>query len=369
MSIKLVHAAIDTFQSPGGSEETVIIRGVIDPQSLHEIQVATYQREIISRAKVEALARAIENSTVPDIELGMRGERTRNETRDSDGEVYFLQDPTFVIDGLQRISAAKYLMQKKPGAIPRIGAVVHLNTNEVWERQRFRILNQERSRVSVNVLLRNIACENEAIDMLYKLCLNDDALALHHRVSWQQCMLRTQIINALLLCKVVGVLHSRFGPGKSSHCDQLASAIRTTMEKVGRTTMRDNIKCFFEILDECYGIRSIVFSQGSTQIKHGFLLAVADVFARHQDFWRGNRLFVERNLRLKLAKFPIHDPEVARLAVSSGKAREILYQILLDHINCGKRTRRLTLADGVEPESAGGVIDDIEEQVSASAAG
>ena len=361
MSIKLTHAAIDTFKLAEGQEEKIILRGVIDFSSIEEIKVDSYQREILSNGKIQALAKAIESSSIPDIELGMRGERLRNEMREGDGQVFFLQDPTYVIDGLQRISAAKFLMQSKPGSKPRIGAVVHLNTDFDWERERFRILNQERTRLNVNVLLRNMAKDNEAIDMLHKLCLQDDAFVLHNRVSWQQNMLRTQILSALLLCKVAGMLHSRFGPGKSTSYDQLASSVNTTMAKVGRTTMRDNVKTFFELLDECYGVRRIVFVQGAAYIKHNFLLALADVLTRHANFWRGNRLFIERDLCLKIAKFPIDDPEVSRLASSSGKAREILYSLILDHINCGKRTKRLELNDGVESDEA------TEEEIASSA--
>ena len=365
MSIKLTHAALDVFKLGIATESTMIIRGVIDPSSIQEIRVDSYQREILSNAKIQALAKAIETSSVPDIELGMRGERTRNEKREADGEVYFLQDSTFVIDGLQRISAAKLLMQMKPGFLPRIGAVVHLNTSFDWERERFRILNQERSKLCVNVLLRNMAKDNEAIDMLHKLCMNDDSFVLHNRVSWQQNMLRTQIMSAFLLCKVAGMLHTRFGPGKSTNFDNLAGSINTTMEKVGRTTMRDNVKTFFELLDECYGVRRIVFTQGATYIRHGFLLAFTDVLARYSNFWRGNRLFVDRDLRAKIAKFPVNDPEVSRLATSSGKARDILYQLILDHINSGKRTRRLELSEGMAAQEQ---LGDDEEAATGAAA-
>jgi|SRR3989344_1413932 len=351
MSVRLLKAAIDIFKpTVEGAEETIILRGVISPESLNEILVDSYQREILSAAKIRDLSRAIETSTVPDVELGMRGDKHQVRNPDTDDEVYILQDPVFVIDGLQRITAGRQLLQENRDSAPRLGAVVHFDTTPAWEKERFRILNQERTRLDVNVYLRNMRTEHDSIDMIYKLC-EDSSFVLHARVKWQQNMLRTQIIPALSLCKVTGVLHSQFGPGRTNQCNELANALDTTMAVVGRTTMRDNLKTFFELIDECFGVRRIVFAHGAMHMRGNFLLALADILTRHLDFWRGNRLFIEQDLKRKIAKLPINDPEVGRLCSSSGKAREILYQIILDHINSGKRTRRLRRVDGVVPET------------------
>jgi hypothetical protein len=75
-----------------------------------------------------------------------------------------------------------------------------------------------------------------------------------------------------------------------------------------------------------------------------FLSVLAKLLSDHHDFWTGDddkRLFVEAPLKRKIAQFPISDPEVRHLAGSSGKAREILYLMLRDHINSGKRTKHL----------------------------
>jgi hypothetical protein len=39
----------------------------------------------------------------------------------------------------------------------------------------------------------------------------------------------------------------------------------------------------------------------------------------------------------------LNDPNVKNLTAASGKARHILYQMLVEHVNSGKRTKRLTL--------------------------
>jgi len=61
------------------------------------------------------------------------------------------------------------------------------------------------------------------------------------------------------------------------------------------------------------------------------------------DFWHDNVLFVGTDLQRKLKTFPVTtDPTIAQLAGASGKGRDMLLQLMIDHINSGKRTRRLT---------------------------
>jgi hypothetical protein len=43
----------------------------------------------------------------------------------------------------------------------------------------------------------------------------------------------------------------------------------------------------------------------------------------------------------KLAKFPVTDPQIVNLAGSSGTSREMLYMLMVNHVNSGKRTRHL----------------------------
>jgi hypothetical protein len=348
MSTKLLNGVLDVFKV--GEKETLIIRGIIDLDSFGNIQVAPYQREVLPGAKVKTLMNALKYSSVPDVELGMRGDKHRVSVNEKGGDTFYLQDDVFVIDGLQRISAAKKLIAEDPTAKPRVGAVVHFDTTEEWETERFRILNQERSKLNGNILLRNLRPKSEAVDMVFRLC-EDETFVLFNRVQWTQRMARTEILPATVVSRTVGFLHSRFGPGRGG-CSptDLAAQLDTTMKLVGRTTMRDNVKTFFDILDECFGVKKVVYHHGAAFIRSNFLICLADLFTRHTNFWRGNRLFVEKDLKMKISKFPINDPEVVRLASSGGKAKEILYSLLLEHVNSGKRTRRLQLVDGMEPK-------------------
>lgn len=347
MSVKIQNAAIDVFTrtAEGKEEETIILRGVLDVGSLQEISVDKYQREVLGGSKIRALMKAMETSTVPDIELGMRGEKYRVH---DEGKTYHLQDPVFVIDGLQRITAAMRLHAEKPELPIRIGTVVHFNTDVNWERERFRVLNQERTRLNVNVSLRNMCADHPSVEMISRLCV-DNEFVLNDRVQWSQVMQRRQIISGILLCRVAAMLHTRFGPGRSNEVGELAAALDKTMEVVGRTTMRDNVKTFFDLIDECFSIKQVVYGDRSLHLKNNFLVALADVLARHKDFWRGNRLFIDIDLRRKIGKFPITDPSISHLAGAGSSARPVLVQVLIEHVNSGKRTRRLTLVDGVEP--------------------
>ena len=71
MSIKVCNAALD--QSPSGD---IVLRGVIHPDSLSGLRVASYQREVLPITSLSRLIKAIKaGTTLPDIELGMRGQK------------------------------------------------------------------------------------------------------------------------------------------------------------------------------------------------------------------------------------------------------------------------------------------------------
>src|SRR5215831_7176219 len=162
IEIKLSHAALDESELRGGS---IILRGVLDQSSLKYLRTDDYQREALPLTSLSKMIRAMQAGEVmPDIELGMRGQRFR--TKD---DVFWLLDLTFVVDGFQRINAALHVLSLNPGAMVHIGATVHFDTTKEWERERFRVLNTQRTPVSPNVLLRNKRDDSPAILTLYGL--------------------------------------------------------------------------------------------------------------------------------------------------------------------------------------------------------
>ncbi len=330
-SIKMNHAALDETL-----EGEIILRGRIDPDSLPLLKVADYQREVLPLSTIGSIVAGFNNGSIPDIDLGMRGEKYMER-----GESFYLHDPVFIIDGLQRVTAARQIIQENGERLPRLGATVHFGTNERWERNRFKILNADRTKLSSNVLLRNMRHDFEVINLFYRLC-QDKAFVMNNRVSWQQRMRRSELISAVTFLKVTGALHAHIGPGKSSHIDELGAGVQKIMVRTGRNILRENVKTFFQIVDQCWGIRCITYSAGAPYMRSSFLMVLATVFSNHTNFWKENRLFIEASLIRKIKLFPVSsDPYVANLCSATGKAKEILYNLIVDHINSGKRTRKL----------------------------
>lgn len=335
-SVRILNSAID--ETPSGE---IVLRGVVDSSSLRLLKTDDYQREVAPLSSQDSIMTALRTGqTLPDIELGMRGEQYKS----LKGDVHLLLDDVYIIDGLQRVSTAMHFLAINPENTVHLGAQIHFGTTKKWERERFRILNTLRSKVSPNVILRNKREESVAIAMLYKLCTEDRMFMLHTRVSWGQRMSRGELISALTLAKLVGLLHSHKAASRRNDIDDLVPALDKAVEIFGIQSVKENTKTFFDLIDECWGVRKIQYKEGAPHIKGTFLDVLARIVADHFDFWRQpdeRRLVVEATLRRKLALFPLYDPQVSNLASAGGKARDLLYLLMVDHINSGKRTKRL----------------------------
>lgn len=330
--IVLINAALD--ESKSGS---IIFRGVIDPGSLDYLLVADYQREVLPISSINKLIDAMETGTVPDIELGMRGEDF-----DTEEKKVLLRNDTYIIDGLQRVSAAKLKYSTGNGRIPFLGVTVHLNTTAEWERERFRILNTERTKLSPNVLMRNWQVTHRAIEIMYKLTANDTKSVLYKRVCWKQQMSREELISATMFAKIIGNLHSHMQSGlREKRVNELVPVLQKLFDTIGHAKFRGNIVEFFNIIDECWGIRRVTFKEGAIYLRSNFLHALAQVFSNHLDFWQDTQLVVDKSFKRKLTGFPLKDPTIVSLSSGSGKALEHLSQLLVEHLNSGRRITRL----------------------------
>lgn len=337
--IRITNGAIDIVTING--VDTLALRGVIDPMSLKEVRVPAYQREVLSTSKIESLKKAIKNSRVPDIDLGMRGSSMREIVDEDTGKtVYVLEDDTYVIDGLQRKTAGEQLVNED--FMPHLGVIVHFDTNEVWERERFEALNIGQTGLSNNVTLRNLAESNTGAATMLEITKNSKFI-LFDKVSWTQNMRRGDLITAITFYKTVGRLHSHLGPGKGDPRNLARTGIAKIIGRAYKGNFVNNVIVFFWLLEECFGISNVAYRKTATHLKTTFLVALAGVLSDHEDFWEGNRLTVPADLRRKLAKFPVMDPTIRDLASSSGMAVKNLEIIIADHINSGKRTKRLRL--------------------------
>lgn len=315
----------------------VILRGALDPASLCHLLADDYQREVLAGTSFDSLVKAFEAGSVPDVILGMRGHRL-NEI----DEAFALRDPVYIVDGLQRVSAAKHYFAEHPDKPPRLGATIHFGTNEEWEREQFLVLNAERVKVSPNIIARNLRHTSPSISALHNMTEHDRGFALHGRVCWTQRMRRSDVLHATTLLKATGWLHSHIGPGRSNRVTELASALDTTFERTGKNIFRDNVRSFFDLVDFCWGVRNVVY-HGAVHLRLTYLRSLANLFStHHRYFFRENRFVVDSDTKRKLKQFPVGDPQVGHLASSGGAGGAILYNLMVAHVNRGRRTRRLT---------------------------
>ncbi|MDB5184440.1 MAG: hypothetical protein JWN38_248 [Candidatus Saccharibacteria bacterium] len=341
--IKIVNSALDDH------EGDIVLRGIIDPNCLPQLLYAKYQREMLSAAKIKALVEAHRaGDRVPDIELGMRGHKYQ-ERKVGGKDVVYLEDEVYVVDGQQRVRSAIQLMQLEPQARPHIGVVVHFGTNEPWERARFKVLNLGQTKLSSNVTLRNLAEDLEVMKAILSLTTNNKTFVMNGRVCWNQSMIRGQLMTAVAFDRIVGMLHSHAGSGLSTDAVELAHNLQKIMENVGKPVFLANIRTYFDIVDRCYGVQNVQYKAGANQLKLTFSLALAKLFSQHLNFWKQDRLEVDETTIKKLAGFAIYDPQVTNLSSSSGMAGNMLFQLLVEHVNSGRRTGRLKPRSYTEP--------------------
>lgn len=333
--VRIVNAAMD---EDSGSPMKVVVTGRVDPETLRFLKVDyDYQRPLGNRPDIWD---ALKNGTVvPSIDVGVRGQDF-----DVEGADVLIRSPAYIIDGWQRVGTALALLDSIPNHPLRIFATIHFGTDALWERHRFTELNKNVRKVSPNLHLRNMRDQNEAVLTLYGLSNNTRDFPLFKRVSWGQNMKSGEVLTAFGLAKSAMRLHGHLsfvstGGGTENVASKLLDAARV----VSLACFRKNVATFVDVIDECFGIRTIEIRAGAPQLKTSFLNHLARMLSMHLDFWddSGKQLFVAADQRRKLSKFPLQDPHVRNLAGSGGAAGNILYEMLVEHMNSGRRTGHL----------------------------
>lgn len=325
----------------------IIAVGFLDVDSMSELKVDDYQREFLGSVGGKGggtkIAQAVEGGVrLPSVVIGMRGQRFS-----SRGDTMYLEDPCYIVDGLQRIFTIRQYAQKHltKAAGLRIGAEVRFNTNKDSEKILFHALNAFRTSMSGNIMLRNKKDDNKAIKVLHDLSFKDTRSPLFKKVQWAQRMARGELFTAIALVRVLSTLHATDSSGIASvargNVDQSSAALLKQMEKIGDNLFRDNVVSFFSVLDDAFDTSHIEFREKATVIKGNFMLALAQMLAEHQNFWHGRRLVVASVFRKQLSKFPVKDGEVMRLAGAGNMAIPLLYDILIRHMNKGKSVNKL----------------------------
>ncbi len=346
--LKIINGALDEVTIDG--KPTIVLRGVVDPESLRDILVEEYQREILSREKIDRLKKALRRSRVPDIDLGVRGEQYED-----DGGTFWISDPVYVVDGLQRITAAMELLEE--GLRVHLGALISFNTNEAWEQERFEDLNLGQTKLSPNVTLRNQAKKCTSAALLLQLA-NAPKFPLRNRITWTQAARRDELITATTYFAIAGALHSHLGPGRAKNVIALCAGLDKIVDKTTQQVFAENILAFYDIIEECWGVRRVVYRGGAIYLRASFLRALALLLSRHTNFWQGNRLIVDKVVLRKLRNYPIDDPHVQGLSSSSGQASEMLYQLLVEHVKKGRPSVQLIRRDQADHPAAD--LDDSE---------
>lgn len=320
--------------SPGG----LVLQGQLDPATLRFIRVDSgYQRPLEERADIFDAYRT--GKVVPPVDLGARGQDFVTEGEND----YVIKSPVYAIDGAQRIGNAARYLELITGASVFLMATVHFGTEAKWEETRFTELNKNVRKVSPNLHLRNLRDANEAVLTMFGLSAATKAFPLYNRVCWSQNMARGDLIGAVAFVKPVITLHAQHTAMKNGTVEEIARALLRATKAVGLANFRGNVSAFYGLVNECWPIHAVEYRRAAPQLKSSFLIELARMFSRHACFWdeRDQVLTLNADDRRKLAKFPIGDPQVLNLAGSGGKARNILYQLFVDHMNSGRRTQRL----------------------------
>lgn len=338
MTITIINGALD--ESSSGS---IILRGVVSKDSLEDLKTDDYQRMSFESKNIKGLRKAIaDGKSIPNIMLGMRGQRIRNAPGST---TFVLVEQVYIIDGYQRVTAALSCLARNPDLDVRLGCEVHFGTTKDYERDLFETINTRPTRVSSSVLLRNRREDSPIVLTLYGLSNNDREFALFERIQWDQRRARGELLTAVGFAKTCSRLHAHKGPGGNANTlHELVNGLERQAASVGLNRMRQNTKQFVDVVDYCWGLRSIQQTAKAPQVRQNFLHTLARLFSRHANFWRDEErkeLWVDADLRNKLKRFSLHDPTIAHLTSATGKAGDHLLSLMIEHMNKGRKKNRL----------------------------
>jgi hypothetical protein len=220
-----------------------------------------------------------------------------------------------------------------------ISAEVRFGTDKDTETELFNKLNGSgRIPVAPNVILRNLREKHPGVLTLYGLTTNEKNFALYRRVCWNQRMIHGDIITATVLARVSHALHT-VSQGSTSRPEQLSGFLDNDVKNYKMSVFRQNVVEFFEVVDACYGVRSIEINEKITHMRANFLVSLAGVFHRYADFWKVNNLKIDTATKRRLATFPINDPTISRTVSSGTTAVPLIQKYIVKHLNKGKRNK------------------------------
>lgn len=332
-------------------KEDITIAGVIQADTLANIGFDSYQRDLGTMKQREKLYAALKDGKpLPPVELGMRGARTRDH---KDGSIH-LNDPVYAIDGRQRIGTMIEWLQNHPKDTHLyLPATVYLNTERKWEQERFIEVNLGQRRVSPNKILAELREKgNPGILTLYGLSNNERNFPMCGRVSWEQNMKRADLISARSFLMVAGHLHSHLVHSRGYSIRPMVTAMDQISKTFGVQNLRENMRTFFNVVEDAWGVRDVPYRQGMKQLHNGFLMSLARLFSDHHDFWTDNNKVLEVTAadRKRLRGFVL-DNNVVRLVEGGTQSRLQLRNLMVSVMNRhrkGKLKERTVMAADLE---------------------
>jgi hypothetical protein len=317
---------------------SIVVQGIVDPACYENIGCDSYQRELGTPKQRQKILDALKHGDdLPPVELGMRGARTKDLP---DGGI-LLQDDVYAIDGRQRIGTLiEWILAHPDDTRANLSCVVYLNTTFKYEQAKFNALNLGRRNVSPSKIFANVRDSHPGIAAVYGLTVNDKTFAVHGKVSWDQNMKRHDLLTGRNMLIIAAHLHSHLCPSRSYTNESLQSGLEHIVKTFGIQTLKENLRVFFDVVDQAWGVRSVQFKGGTTQLKAGFLLALARLFSDHFDFWSkdGKELQVVAELRARLKGFSL-DREVIRLVDGGSQSRTALRYMMREAINYRRKNK------------------------------
>jgi hypothetical protein len=323
----------------------VVLRGDLDlASSMNHLQGDWYQRKDgFSTSKLRKMINQLmAGAEFPDIILGMRGHKYDV----LKGDAVLLHDPVYIIDGLQRWSAAMQALRENPKTHIRLGAKMYFDTDVEFERTMFRELNTTQTAMSANVILRNEKDANRLAGSFYNLANSNSNFAAYRRVCWDQTPSRGEggdlITGMMLLNLTIEVHRHLIGTIGTNYVLDRLRLTEQKIDTVGLMQNRANLIAFFDFIDNIWGVRTPgLIRTKAPWLQGGWLLTIAKVLSDHEEFWHEKELFISLPMAREFKKIDPLDPENRRLSGGNQNGRILLYQMMINQLNKGRSTRRL----------------------------
>jgi hypothetical protein len=261
----------------------IVIRGVLDQDTLKYIDFDWYQREqgFSNAHNNEIIGAFFAGNKVADITIGMRGKRVKTE-----GDTYILLDKCFCIDGGQRLFNAAVAVQERPDLKIKQGVKAFINTNEDFENDLFCKLGTTQVRIAPSILMRNRRKVSAAARLMVEINKNSD-FALKDRICWNQKKTVFELLHGYTFATIVAMLHAHKGGSlKSSRPYDLLAGLDRVVDRIGEETYTANMINLFEAVDRCWTIRQLGSAREShPQLSPRFLKVFAKLLSSYPDFW------------------------------------------------------------------------------------